>query len=131
MPWEYDNYVFLASVHNIAGQTLNPKYYDDAVAVGLQRHRGREVRPGDPHRARSRRTTAKGDNAKAIEQAKIAADMDPNYIDACLFLSSLYETSGDKANALAVLKKFDARSPGNTSIASAIQALESSVPVAP
>ena len=88
VPWEYDNYVFLASVHNIAGQTLNPKYYDSAVEVGLE---GVEVEQFGPaiRVELARAYNGKGDNAKAIEQAKIAAEMDPNYTDAWVFLSSL------------------------------------------
>ena len=53
VPWEYDNYVFLASVHNIGGQALNPAYYDDAVAIGAEGRGGRAIRPGDPHRTRA------------------------------------------------------------------------------
>jgi O-antigen ligase len=130
VPWEYDNYVFLTSVHNIAGQSLNPKYYDLAVEVG---RKGIEVEPFGPAMRieLARAYNGKGDNKSAIEQAKIGADMDPNYTDAWLFLSSLHESAGDPASALAVLKELETLRPGSSGVAEAIKRLESTATTAP
>ncbi|NTU70767.1 MAG: hypothetical protein HGB10_02960 [Coriobacteriia bacterium] len=125
VPWEYDNYVFLTSVHNIAGQTLNPKYYEDAITVGLM---GVEVEEFGPalRMELSRAYDGAKQLDKAIEQAKIAAEMDPAYIDAWIFLSSLYESKDDPAAAIDVLKRAQVRAPDNASIQSALDRLEAS-----
>ncbi len=130
VPWEYDNYVFLASIHNIAGQVLDPKYYDFAVEVGLK---GVEVEQYGPaiRIELARGYEGKGDLTNAIEQAKIAAEMDPNYSDAWLYLSSLYESVGDKAEALALLKRYRTNGANYEAIKSAIDRLESSATTAP
>ena len=125
--WEYDNYVFLASVHNIGGQALNPAYYDDAVAVG---ERGVQVEPFGPaiRIELARALNGRGDNVKAIEQAKIAAEMDPNFADAWQFLASLYEAEGETAKAIEAYKRL----PGNATAEEAIKRLEASAtPSAP
>ncbi len=130
VPWEYDNYVFLASVHNIAGQVLDPKYYDFAVQVGL---RGIEVEQFGPaiRIELARGYEGKGDIKNAIAQAKVAADMDPGYVDAWLFLSSLHEGNGDKVSALEVLKQYELIRPGNENVLSEIGRLESSATTTP
>jgi len=128
--WEYDNYVFLASLHNIAGQTLNPSAYDSAIQVAK---RGIEVEQYGPaiRVEMARAYSGKGDNQTAITYAKSAADMDPAYLDAWLFLSSLYETVGDKARALEVLTTFNTRNPGNATVASGIARIEASMTTTP
>jgi tetratricopeptide (TPR) repeat protein len=123
VPWEYDNYVFLASLDNIAGQVLDPKYYKTAQGIALQ---GVAVETFGPairvELARSYQGQSQID--KAIEQANTAAKMDPAYSDAWLLLSNLYVQKGDKAQALAVLKQFQTSNPGDTSAASALAQLE-------
>jgi tetratricopeptide (TPR) repeat protein len=125
VPWEYDNYVFLASIHNIAGQTLSPKYYDDAIAVA---ERGIAAeRYGPAIRVElARANQGKGNLAAAIEQAKIAADMDPAAVDAWTVLGNLYEQSGDKVKALAAYKQAAINNPTVTSFTDAIKRLEAS-----
>ena len=130
VPWEYDNYVFLASLHNVAGSTLNPVYYDQAIAVGL---RGVEVEQYGPaiRLELSRAYDGKGETQKAIEQAKIAADMDPNYTDGWLMLASYYESDGDLTNAIATLKTYLSRDGANASALSSLKRLEASSTPAP
>ena len=125
VPWEYDNYVFLASIHNIAGQTLNPAAYKDALAVAKQGSAVEQYGPAILVEM-ARAYNGLGDNPNAIAAAKKAADMDPNDIDAWMYLSSLYEGAGNKAQALAVLKTYDAHMPGDSNVAAAIKRLEPS-----
>jgi len=130
VPWEYDNYVFLASVHNIGGQALNPDYYDDAVAIGLK---GVEVEPFGPaiRVELARAYNGKGDNVNAIKHATIGAEMDYNFTDAWIFLSSLYEGAGDKAGAIGVLRQAAEKVPNSEPIATAIKRLEASATTTP
>jgi tetratricopeptide (TPR) repeat protein len=124
--WEYDNYVFLASVHNIAGQAFDPAYFDEAIAAAK---RGIEVEQFGPaiRLELARAYESKGDRTKAIEQAKIAAEMDPGATDAWQMLASLYEQSG----SLAELKRAAVAYPGHESVDAAIQRLEASSTTAP
>ena len=45
VPAEYDNYVFLSNLYNVAGQMIDPSYYDKAVAIA---DKGIEVEPFGP-----------------------------------------------------------------------------------
>ena len=130
VPWEYDNYVFLSSVHTIAGQVLDPKYYEAAQSVA---ERGVAVEPFGPAIRVELARAFQGENEldKAIEQASTAAKMDPAFSDAWLLLSSLYEQKGNKAQAIAILKKFQLTNPGDTNVASSLARLESSSTTAP
>lgn len=159
VPWEYDNYVFLASVHNIAGQTLNPSQYDAAIQTA---QRGIDLEPFGPAiriemaRALSGKATYEQSQAtellkdkkkasqaapllqqahdnftKAAEQAKTAADMDPAYGEAWQMLASLYETLGEKGKALETYKTLNNNFPGNADTLAAISRLEASTTTTP
>ncbi len=130
VPWEYDNYVFLTSVHNIAGQVFDRSYYNEALAVGL---RGVAVEQYGPAILTevARAYDGLGDRTKAIAAVQKAATMDPGDTDAWLLLSSLYENGGDKAKALDVLKTYSAARPGDTNVAASIARLEASATTTP
>ena len=130
VPWEYDNYVFLASLDNIAGQVLNPSYYEAAQGVA---ERGVAAEKYGPAIRVELARALQGENEidKAIEQASIAAKMDPAFADASLLLSNLYDQQGNKAKAIAALKEFQTANPGDTSVASSLAKLESSATTAP
>ncbi len=131
VPWEYDNYVFLPAsttslVRPSTRSTTTQRSRSASRASGLRSS-------ARPYESSLRvPTTARATTPKAIEQAKIAADMDPNYTDAWLFLSSLHEGAGDTAGALAILQRYETiRAPEHESILSAIKRLESSATTPP
>jgi O-antigen ligase len=113
VPWEYDNYVFLASLHNLAGQALDPKYYAAAKQVAQD---GMAVEPFGPailvEYARANQAT--GDLPTATDAAGRAAQMDPGFSDAWVLWSNLLNQGGNKAQAIDVLKQFLARTPPGT-----------------
>ena len=125
VPWEYDNYVFLASMHNLAGQTLGKQYYADAKAAA---QRGIAVEPFGPaiRVEYGRALAGSGDLTGAIQQTKTATDMDPGYAEAWQLLASYYVQTGEKAKAVGVLKAFLVNDPSNTTISEALAQLEPS-----
>ena len=122
--------MFLASVHNVAGQVFGPQYYDDAIEVAK---RGVEAEQFGPaiRIELSRAYAGKKDYPNAIEQARIAAEMDPSYVDAWLMTATLYEESGDKAAAAEFLKKYDPYRPGYERVVETIKRLEASATATP
>jgi len=130
VPWEYDNYVFLASIENIAGQVFDPKNYESAQSVA---ERGVAVEPFGPAIRVELARAFQGEKEidKALEQASIAAKQDPAFSDAWLLVSNLYSQRGDKAQAIAVLKQFQKANPMDTSVSSSLSQLESSSTTAP
>jgi predicted Zn-dependent protease len=125
VPWEYDNYVFLTSMHNLAGQTLSTQYYADAKKAAL---RGIAVEPFGPaiRVEYGRALAGSGDVNGAIKQTEIAANMDPNYAEAWQLLSGYYAQAGNKPKAISVLKAFLVNAPTNTTISDALAQLEAS-----
>jgi O-antigen ligase len=130
VPWEYDNYVFLANLYNLGGQFFNPAYYDRAIEIGLE---GKRVEPFGPairlQLARSYVST--GQPKKAIKELQEAFDMDPAYTDVVNLLQELYLQEGDRAAALRVLKKAEAFKPGQPGVADKLSALEQSMTAPP
>jgi len=130
VPWEYDNYVFLASLNNIGGQAIDVKYYQAARDAGL---RGVAVEPFGPaiRVELARAYQGLGDLDNALTQASTAAKMDPGFTDAWLLYSSVLEAKGDKTQAIAVLKQFQKANPTDASVASALARLEPSSTATP
>jgi O-antigen ligase len=126
VPAEYDNYVFLSSLYNLGGQYLNPKYFNDAIEIGKE---GIAVEKYGPairvQLARALLATGKTD--EAIDQLAYSTKMDPNYVEAALMLAQAYQTTGDKAKALAALKTIDAHQPGNAQVKQVMDQLKSAI----
>jgi len=125
VPWEYDNYVFLANLYNLAGQTVDPSYYEKAVEIA---RRGVEVERYGPairtQLARALISTGKTD--EAVKELEYAVKMDPVYAEGGLLLAQLYEQDGRLNEAIALLKGIDAQKPGQTGVAETIRRLEAS-----
>jgi putative inorganic carbon (HCO3(-)) transporter len=125
VPAEYDNYVFLSNLYSVAGRMLNPSYYEKAVAIA---DKGVKVEQYGPaiRVQRARALVALGRNEEALKDAEFAVKMDPNYNEATLLLSNIYQSLGRNEDALKVLITFGKYKPGQPEIQSAIQALEAS-----
>ncbi|HET6495059.1 MAG TPA: O-antigen ligase family protein, partial [Thermoleophilia bacterium] len=122
-PDEYDNYVALADLYNTAGQALDKRYYDAAIAVARQ---GLAISPyGTVIRLRlARAYLATGQEAKAVEELEYVVSIDPHDAEAVMGLAGAYAQQKRFAEALAVLRDFEARVPGQPGIADAIRELE-------
>ena len=105
VPAEYDNYVFLTNLYNVAGQMINRSYYEKAVAIA---DKGIKVEQFGPalrvQRARALQALNRTDDA--IKDAEFAVKMDPVYSEARLLLAKLYESDGRPEDALKTLKAY-------------------------
>ena len=125
VPYEYDNYVFLANLYNIAGQILDPAYYEKAVAIA---DRGIAVEPFGPAIRVQRAHALVGLNRldDALKDASSAVSMDPTYTEATQLLADIYIRQGRKDLALKALSAFPQGWPGTPTIAAEIKSLEAS-----
>lgn len=130
VPWEYDNYVFLANLYNLGGQFFDPAYFEQAVEISkvgvLVEEHGPAIRF---QYARALQGANRED--EAIEQLEIAVGMDPAYHEAANLLASIYETRGELDEAIRVLKATEEWRPGLPGIAEKLASLESSVTTTP
>ncbi|HEY5540310.1 MAG TPA: O-antigen ligase family protein, partial [Coriobacteriia bacterium] len=125
VPDEYDNYVFIASVYNIGGSLLNPKYYADAIEWAKK---GIAVEPYGPAiRAEyARALIATGQTAQGIKELETAWNMDNAYVDGGEMLAQEYKATGRLTDAISVLKRLQAANPTDTSVAPLLQQYEAS-----
>lgn len=128
--WEYDNYVFLASLYNLGGQYINRTYYSQAIATAREGIKVEKFGPAIRVQM-AQALIGTGDLAGAISQLKTAAEMDPNYVEASVMLASAYAEQGDKSSALKVLDAVEARQPGDSSVAALRSQLEATTTTAP
>ncbi|MBE0476944.1 MAG: O-antigen ligase family protein [Coriobacteriia bacterium] len=99
VPWEYDNYVFLANLYNLAADFgFGREYAEKAVRAA---ERGVEVEPFGPairlQLAVAYRTLDRDDDA--IAELETAVGMDPRYTDGNLMLGDMYRDRGRDAEA--------------------------------
>jgi tetratricopeptide (TPR) repeat protein len=129
VPWEYDNYVFLANLYNLGSQVLGEQY--DARAIETARQ-GIKVEPyGAAIRVQlARALDASGDTEGAIEQLQYALRLDPRYPEASLLLAVLYQGQGRLDDALKVLRASEAVAP-DPNVQATLKQLEASAPAAP
>ncbi len=125
VPSEYDNYVFLSNLYNVAGQIINPSYYEKAVAIADKGVKVEEFGPA-LRVQRARALLALNRVAEATKDAEFAVKMDPAYTEGVLLLARIYDDSGRSADALTVLKEFEARVPGQAGVAELISSIEGS-----
>lgn len=125
-PDEYDNYVGLAEVYNMAGRVLDPKYFDDSIAAA---QKALELSPyGTAIRLRlADAYLGKGETDKAIETLAYVVKIDPRGADAAKALATIYVRQGQLKPALEVLKQLDVNAPGQEGVADAIRQLEASI----
>ncbi|GAB4276390.1 MAG: tetratricopeptide repeat protein [Coriobacteriia bacterium] len=112
VPPEYDNYVFLANLYNLAGNFFTVEngfapgesegYFERAVEIA---EKGIEVEPFGPAiRVQiGRALISLGRYDEAIEHLSFAAEMDPRYSDARILLGRAYYLKGDRAEGAAWL----------------------------
>ncbi len=122
-PYEYDNYVFLANHYNVASDFLGDlSLSQKAVEVG---RKGVEV---EPHGPAIRVQLGMGlrrlnDFDEAIEQFKVAADMDPNYADAHMLLGETLSQAGRPDEARRVFSAWLERHPDDSFARNSLDAL--------
>ncbi|MHB9004667.1 MAG: O-antigen ligase family protein [Coriobacteriia bacterium] len=122
VPWEYDNYVFLANLYNLGAEYLDPGYVDDAVewarkGVAVERY-------GPAVRFQLARALLKqGNIAEAKEHIAYAAELDPNYADAWVLLGDIARAEGDSEAAVDAYRRAFALMPTRTDLQSRIESL--------
>jgi O-antigen ligase/tetratricopeptide (TPR) repeat protein len=127
-PNDYANYVNLVSVYNLAGETLDPKYYQQAIETA---ERGIAVMPLGTH-VRVRLTAAlvaTGQTDQAVLTLKYCNRLDPADGVTALALARLYQPRGQIIEALSILTWADAATPGQPGVAAAIKALAEGKPL--
>lgn len=124
-PLEYDNYVFLANLYNVASTYLGADVNDKALEVA---RKGIEVEPFGPaiRLQYAYALSAAGDLKGAREQLEYAVSMDPGFKDGVLALAQAHAALGDLAAASKVLADYDAIHAGDSQIADALSAIEAS-----
>ena len=126
-PLEYDNYMLLATLYNLAGQTFDPGRYQEAIDASEQ---ALEIMPlGTTARIQlAQAQVATGRIAEAMKTLEECVEIDPAGGDAAYSLASLYRQLGRTEDALTLLKSVEARLPGQPGIAEAIEELEAATP---
>jgi hypothetical protein len=123
VPYEYDNYVFLASVYNIGGSLIDPKYYQDAIEWSKK---GMLIEPYGPaiRTEYARALLATGKTQEGIKQLKDAWDMDHAHSEAATMLAQEYAKLGRVADAVALLKQAQAANSTDTNLTELLKQLE-------
>lgn len=130
VPWEYDNYVFLANLYNLGGQFFDPAYYDKAIEIAKKGVEVEEFGPAVRFQL-ARAYLSKGQADLAIEQLERCVEMDPAYTEAVTALSQIYEMRGQVDEAIRVLKTANDYRPGQSGVADKLAALEASAAASP
>ena len=106
VPAEYDNYVFLTNLYNVAGQMIDPSYFDKAVAIA---NKGVEVEPFGPaiRMQRARALLAQNKTSEALKDLQFAVEMDGMYTEARILLAKTLQSTGRLDEGLKVIKTFD------------------------
>lgn len=128
VPWEYDNYVFLANLYTAAGDYLDPRYHDSSVAIARRGIDEMGFKYGPALRFQlARALLAKGDVDAAYEEARFAAEMDPNYIDVQIMYAGIAEKLGDFQVARDTLEKVVAIQPEHSLAVETLARIEASL----
>ena len=122
-PPEYDNYVILASLYNLAGEAMDADLYQDAIQVA---ERGLQIMPlGTSIRVQlAHSLVATGRMPEAVEALEYCVQIDPTGGEAAAYLAGIYQQQGDPDKALELLRSVEALAPGQPGIADAIRELE-------
>jgi len=123
-PYEYDTYVFLASLYNLGAMYLeDPEYTTKAIEIG---RKGVEVSRYGPA-VRVQLAVAYIDAGRlpeALEHLEVATSLDPNYIAAWLLYGGTLRDAGRADDARAAYEHVLAREPGNAQAAQGITQLD-------
>jgi len=119
VPAEYDNYVFLSNLYNIAADVFDPSFREQAVQVGLE---GVAVeRYGPAIRLQlARAYTGQERYALAESHLAYAVKMDPAYAQAAVELARVYVLQDKTDEAMALLRRY----PGSPEAVAELQELE-------
>lgn len=123
VPAEYDNYVFLTNLYNLAGQFFDERYYQDAIVTAEQGIEVSEFGPAIRYQY-ARALHGSGQVDRAIGELEYAHSMDPAYSEAALLAASYHEEQGDIASALEILRATETYRPGLPDVAEEIARLE-------
>jgi tetratricopeptide (TPR) repeat protein len=104
IPREYDNYLFITNIYNVAGDALSRSYFDTAAEWARKGIAVSEFGPGIRYQY-AVALNGKGESGAAEEQLRIAADLDPNYAEPRIFLAQLLMERGDRAAALELIEE--------------------------
>lgn len=126
VPWEYDNYVFLANLYNVAADSIDPSYREKAAEIARQ---GVEVEEYGPairvQLARALMGLEEYDEAR--EHAEAAAQMDPDYFEVVLLLGEINLRAGDLEGAKAAYETAVGMNPTYSGLADTLQSIEESL----
>lgn len=123
IPLEYDTYMRLATLYNLAGQAFDPRLYQKAIEVSEQ---ALEIMPlGTTARIQlAQAQVATGRVAEGVKALEYCVEIDPSGGIAAYSLAGLYRQLGRIEDALTLLKSVEARLPGQPGIAETIMELE-------
>lgn len=127
-PWEQDITTLQVIVYNVGGRSLDPAYFDDAIALAeeaLQRFRFAPA-------LRLQYAIAlegAGRTAQAQQQLEDLVAMEPRMPEAAVQLARVYVAQNDTQRARAVLQAAQSTAVGGNLIAAAIDALEQGAPL--
>lgn len=126
IPAEYDNYVVLATLYNLGGETIDEDLHQSAMETV---QRGLEIMPlGTSIRVQlARALVATNRVAEAIEVLEYCVEIDPGGGEAALRLSNLYRQMGRTHQALEILRRVQALAPGQEGVVETIKELEAEV----
>lgn len=126
VPWEYDNYVFLANLYNLGADVFDPSYRDKAVDIA---RKGVEVEPYGPaiRFQLARALMLRGDLEEAAEEIDFAVEMDPNYTEAVLLQAEVYRNMGDFERALESYKEVLRTKPDYPGVQGLADSIEASL----
>ena len=124
VPWEYDNYVFLANLDNLAADNgLGEEWRTKAIEVAK---RGMEVEPFGPA-IRLQLAAAyygQGKLELAISTMEEAIAMDPRYVEGNLALGQWYREAGETDGAWAAYKRVLEANPDQSTYDTAFESLK-------
>jgi putative inorganic carbon (HCO3(-)) transporter len=131
VPYEYDNYVFLANLYNQAGSIFrDPAFYRKAVEIGK---RGITVEPFGPaiQLQTALAYASLHEYPQAEELLNRAIKLDPAFSEPYMILADIQQRTGRKAEAKKTIEKAIKLFPGNAQFTNALQSLASSQPLVP
>jgi O-antigen ligase len=99
VPLEYDNYLFIANVYNLAGEAFDPRYYQDAIEWSRKGVEVSEFGPGIRYQL-AVALQGSGDLQGAEEELLFAIEMDPRYVEPRILLADIYLREGEVDAAL-------------------------------
>ncbi len=126
VPWEYDNYVFLANLYNVAADTLDPAYREQAVEIARQGMEVEEYGPAIRYQL-ARALMELGEYDEAREHAETAARMDPRYFEIVMLLGEINLKDGDLEAAKAAYETARGMNPSYAGLEDTLQSIEESL----